>query len=124
MRHNGAESDGAANVLNFPGTFYDYRWSTTLARRDTINVDATDRRASGPDGNGGLVKMAGFHGRRRCGCWRTDRLAISPSPARPCRLKWSRTFKRAGTLPLYCPDWDWRGPYAPGVQPPMFAVSR
>ena len=57
--HNGAESDGAANVHNFPGTFYDYRWSTTLARRDTINVDATDRRASGPDGNGGLVNVAG-----------------------------------------------------------------
>src|SRR5215813_9249321 len=31
--HNGAESDGAANVHHFPGTFYDYRWSTTLARR-------------------------------------------------------------------------------------------
>src|SRR5215468_1846389 len=30
--HNGAESDGAANVHHFPGTFYDYRWSTTLAR--------------------------------------------------------------------------------------------
>src|SRR5215510_5183275 len=27
--HNGAESDGAANVHHFPGTFYDYRWSTT-----------------------------------------------------------------------------------------------
>src|SRR5215831_6106230 len=30
--HNGAESDGAANTHHFPGTFYDYRWSTTLAR--------------------------------------------------------------------------------------------
>jgi len=57
--HNGAESDGAANTHHFPGTFYDYRWSTTLARRDTINVDATDRRASGPDGNGGLINVAG-----------------------------------------------------------------
>ena len=28
--------DGAANVHHFPGTFYDYRWSTTLARRDKI----------------------------------------------------------------------------------------
>src|SRR5215471_12781286 len=53
--HNGAESDGAANVHHFPGTFYDYRWSTTLARRDKINTQATDPRASGPDGNGGLV---------------------------------------------------------------------
>src|SRR5215475_3975143 len=57
--HNGAESDGAANVHHFPGTFYDYRWSTTLARRDKINTMATDRRASGPDGNGGLVLVAG-----------------------------------------------------------------
>jgi FtsP/CotA-like multicopper oxidase with cupredoxin domain len=57
--HNGAESDGAANVHHFPGTFYDYRWSTTLARRDTINIDANDPRASGPDGNGGIVKVAG-----------------------------------------------------------------
>ena len=44
--HNGAESDGAANVHHFPGTFYDYRWSTTLARADMINTDASDRRAS------------------------------------------------------------------------------
>ena len=57
--HNGAESDGAANVHHFPGTFFDYRWSTTLARRDKINTQATERRASGPDGNGGLVNVAG-----------------------------------------------------------------
>src|SRR5215510_8969906 len=57
--HNGAESDGAANTHHFPGTFYDYRWSTTLARRDKINTGATDRRASGPDGNGGLVNVPG-----------------------------------------------------------------
>jgi FtsP/CotA-like multicopper oxidase with cupredoxin domain len=57
--HNGAESDGAANTHHFPGTFYDYRWSTTLARRDKINTGATDARASGPDGHGGLVKVAG-----------------------------------------------------------------
>ncbi|EAS51320.1 putative multicopper oxidase [Aurantimonas manganoxydans SI85-9A1] len=57
--HNGAESDGAANVHHFPGTFYDYRWSTTLARADKINTDASDRRASGPDGNGGLNLVPG-----------------------------------------------------------------
>jgi FtsP/CotA-like multicopper oxidase with cupredoxin domain len=57
--HNGAESDGAANVHHFPGTFYDYRWSTTLARRDKINTQATDRRASGPNGAGGLVLVPG-----------------------------------------------------------------
>ena len=57
--HNGAESDGAANVHHFPGTFYDYRWSTTLARRDMINTDATVAKASGPDDSGGLVKVPG-----------------------------------------------------------------
>src|SRR5215831_18206310 len=57
--HNGAESDGAANVHHFPGTFYDYRWSTTLARRDKTNTQATERRASGPDGHGGLVLVPG-----------------------------------------------------------------
>ena len=57
--HNGAESDGAANVHHFPGTFYDYRWSTTLARRDKINTQGTDLRASGPDGYGGLTKVPG-----------------------------------------------------------------
>ncbi len=57
--HNGAESDGANNAFHFPGTFFDYRWGTTLARRDKINTGATDRRASGPDGNGGLKLVAG-----------------------------------------------------------------
>jgi len=57
--HNGAESDGAANVHHFPGTFYDYRWSTTLARRDTINTQATEPKASGPNGSGGLVNVKG-----------------------------------------------------------------
>ena len=57
--HNGAESDGASNVHHFPGTFYDYRWSTTLARRDKINKNATIKKASGPDGNGGLINVAG-----------------------------------------------------------------
>jgi FtsP/CotA-like multicopper oxidase with cupredoxin domain len=42
-----------------PGTFYDYRWSTTLARRDKINTLATEPRASGPDGQGGLVNVPG-----------------------------------------------------------------
>jgi FtsP/CotA-like multicopper oxidase with cupredoxin domain len=57
--HNGAESDGAANVHHFPGTFYDYRWSTTLARRDSINTDASDPRASGPTNDGKLMNVAG-----------------------------------------------------------------
>jgi len=57
--HNGAESDGATGAHHFPGTFYDYRWSTTLARRDKFNTEATDPRASGPDDDGGLIKVAG-----------------------------------------------------------------
>ncbi|MGE0022394.1 MAG: multicopper oxidase family protein [Hyphomicrobium sp.] len=57
--HNGAESDGACNAFHFPGTFYDYRWSTTLARRDRVNTGMTEPRASGPDGHGGLTHVAG-----------------------------------------------------------------
>ncbi len=57
--HNAAESDGAGNAHHFPGTFYDYRWGTTLARSSIINTAATDPRASGPDGNGGLINVPG-----------------------------------------------------------------
>ena len=57
--HNGAESDGATGAHHFPGTFYDYRWSTTLARRDKINGTGTDDRAAGPDDSTGIVKVAG-----------------------------------------------------------------
>ncbi len=70
--HNGAESDGAANTHHFPGTFYDYRWSTTLARADKINRDATDKRASGPDGNGGLVKVPGDYRELQGTMWAHD----------------------------------------------------
>lgn len=57
--HNASASDGASNAHFFPGQFYDYHWSTTLARADMINQFATDPRASGPDGNGGLVQVPG-----------------------------------------------------------------
>src|SRR5262245_9938546 len=57
--HNGAESDGAANVHHFPGTFYDYRWSTTLARRDKINIDASVPTTGGPNNGTGIVRVAG-----------------------------------------------------------------
>jgi FtsP/CotA-like multicopper oxidase with cupredoxin domain len=70
--HNGAESDGAANTHHFPGTFYDYRWSTTLARRDKINTQATDPRASGPDGNGGLINVAGDYREIQGTMWAHD----------------------------------------------------
>jgi FtsP/CotA-like multicopper oxidase with cupredoxin domain len=70
--HNGAESDGASNVHHFPGTFYDYRWSTTLARRDKINTGATVKKASGPDGNGGLVQVAGDYRELQGTMWAHD----------------------------------------------------
>ena len=57
--HNGAESDGATGCHHFPGTFYDYVWSTTLARRDTINTNATDQKAAGPNDGTGIVKVPG-----------------------------------------------------------------
>ena len=62
--HNGAESDGACNAYHFPGTFYDYHWGTTLARRDLPSVWLTSdpnylRKASGPDDGDGLVQVAG-----------------------------------------------------------------
>lgn len=70
--HNGAESDGASNAYHFPGTFYDYRWSTTLARRDKINKGATDRRASGPNGSGGLKLVPGDYRELQGTMWYHD----------------------------------------------------
>jgi len=57
--HNPAESDGYTNAFFFPGQFYDYRWPITLAGHDTVNTDASDRRAGSPDGKGGITKIAG-----------------------------------------------------------------
>ena len=57
--HNGSASDGASNAHFFPGQFYDYHWGMTLARADTKNRRATNPKASGPDGNGGLVNVPG-----------------------------------------------------------------
>jgi FtsP/CotA-like multicopper oxidase with cupredoxin domain len=68
--HNGAESDGACNAYHFPGTFYDYHWSSALARRDMPDVWLSNpakasydplyaKKASGPDDTGGLVQVPG-----------------------------------------------------------------
>lgn len=57
--HNASTSDGASNAHFFPGQFYDYHWSTTLARADRINTSATDPRASGPDDDTGLNLVPG-----------------------------------------------------------------
>lgn len=70
--HNGAESDGAANVHHFPGTFYDYRWSLALARRDKINTAATDKKASAPNGAGGLVNVPGDFREIQSSLWAHD----------------------------------------------------
>ena len=57
--HNPAESDGYANAFFFPGQYYDYHWPLILAGHDTVNTDATDRRAGRPDGNGGITTVRG-----------------------------------------------------------------
>ncbi len=62
--HNGAESDGACNAYHFPGTFYDYHWKTTCARRDQpegwpTTVPDWERRCSGPDDGEGLHPTPG-----------------------------------------------------------------
>src|SRR5262245_20557653 len=70
--HNGAESDGAANVHHFPGTFYDYRWSTTLARRDKINADGSVLTTGGPDDNTGINPVPGDYREYQGTMWAHD----------------------------------------------------
>jgi manganese oxidase len=66
--HNGrnaAASNGACNAHHFPGTFYDYHWSASLARRDWRSyasaMDAGFNPAGSftPDGKGGLEHVEG-----------------------------------------------------------------
>jgi FtsP/CotA-like multicopper oxidase with cupredoxin domain len=57
--HHGAENDGFTGAYFFPGQFYDYHWPVVLAGHYSMNTGATDRRASSPDGNGGLNLVAG-----------------------------------------------------------------
>jgi manganese oxidase len=57
--HHGAENDGFTGAFFFPNQFYDYHWPVVLAGRDTFNTAATDRRASSPDGSGGLNLVPG-----------------------------------------------------------------
>jgi FtsP/CotA-like multicopper oxidase with cupredoxin domain len=70
--HNGFISDGANNSYHFPGTFFDYHWGTTLARAEKINTGATDRRASGPDDNGGLNLVPGDYRELQNTLWYHD----------------------------------------------------
>jgi FtsP/CotA-like multicopper oxidase with cupredoxin domain len=46
--HHGAENDGFTGAFFFPGQFYDYDWPIVLAGFRSINVNATDPRASTP----------------------------------------------------------------------------
>jgi len=46
--HNPGEVDGFAGAYFFPGEFYDYRWPMQVAGTDSININATDPRASTP----------------------------------------------------------------------------
>jgi manganese oxidase len=57
--HHGAENDGFTGAFFFPGQFYDYHWPIVLAGFRTINPDATDPNAGGPDDNGGILKVPG-----------------------------------------------------------------
>ncbi|HED34271.1 MAG TPA: copper oxidase [Gammaproteobacteria bacterium] len=57
--HNPAESDGYTGAFYFPGQYFDYRWPMIMAGYDTVNTAAADPRAGAPDGNGGIVNLAG-----------------------------------------------------------------
>ncbi len=57
--HHGAENDGFTGAYFFPTQFYDYHYPVVLAGRNSINTAATDPRAGGPDGNGGIIKVPG-----------------------------------------------------------------
>jgi len=70
--HNASTSDGASNAHFFPGQFYDYHWSTTLARADRINTLASNKMASGPDGNGKLVQVPGDYRELQSSLWFHD----------------------------------------------------
>jgi FtsP/CotA-like multicopper oxidase with cupredoxin domain len=70
--HNASTSDGASNAHFYPGQFYDYHWSTTLARADMINTNATVNLASGPDGNGKLVHVPGDYRELQGSLWFHD----------------------------------------------------
>lgn len=70
--HNASTSDGASNAHFFPGQFYDYHWTTTLARADSINTTAANKHASGPDGNGKLVQVPGDYRELQSSLWFHD----------------------------------------------------
>ena len=60
--HNGhqpGESDGYAGAYFFPGQYYDNRWPLQLAGYDSININASDPRASTPCSPGETLMFNG-----------------------------------------------------------------
>jgi FtsP/CotA-like multicopper oxidase with cupredoxin domain len=57
--HHGAENDGFTGAFFFPNQYYDYHWPMVLAGHFSVNAAASDRRASTPDGSGGLINIPG-----------------------------------------------------------------
>lgn len=75
--HNGhtpGESDGFPGAFFFPAQFYDYRWPFALAGYDTINRDATDPRAGGPDDAGGILRVPGDWRETQSSVWFHDHM--------------------------------------------------
>jgi FtsP/CotA-like multicopper oxidase with cupredoxin domain len=70
--HNASTSDGASNAHFYPGQFYDYHWSTTLARADRINTLAGNPLASGPDDDTGLIHVPGDYRELQSSLWFHD----------------------------------------------------
>jgi len=60
-RHNGhqpAEGDGYAHAFFLPGQHYDYHWPMIMAGHDTINIDATEPKASTPCTDGETLMVS------------------------------------------------------------------
>jgi len=57
--HHGAENDGFTGAFFFPNQFYDYHWPIKLGGFTSFNTAAADKKASTPDGSGGLTKIPG-----------------------------------------------------------------
>jgi FtsP/CotA-like multicopper oxidase with cupredoxin domain len=57
--HHGAENDGFTGAYFFPNQFYDYHWPIVLGGHFSVNKGAADRKASSPDGSGGLTLVPG-----------------------------------------------------------------
>lgn len=78
--HNPAESDGYTQAFFFPGQYFDYRWPMALAGHDSINKDASDKRAGGPDGMGGIKKVQGDYRETISSQWFHDHMLDYTAP--------------------------------------------